>query len=60
MRSCIHSVADILSYAESELTKFIFGDRPISQWDDFTAELENMGIRDMIAIYQGAYDRQAE
>ena len=53
-------VADILSYAESELTKFIFGDRPISQWDDFTAELENMGIRDMIAIYQGAYDRQAE
>ncbi len=51
-------VTDIISYAESELTKFIFGDRSFSEWDAFTAELEAMGINDAIAIYQGAYDRQ--
>lgn len=52
-------VSDITAYAESELTKFLFGDRDISEWDAFTAELEAMGINDAIAIYQGAYDRQA-
>ena len=51
-------IADITAYAESELTKFLFGDRDISEWDAFTAELEAMGINDAIAIYQGAYDRQ--
>lgn len=51
-------IADITAYAESELTKFLFGDRDISEWDAFTAELEAMGIHDAIAIYQGAYDRQ--
>ena len=51
-------VSDITAYAESELTKFLFGDRDISEWDAFTAELEAMGINDAIAIYQGAYDRQ--
>ena len=51
-------IADITAYAESELTKFLFGDRDISEWDTFTAELENMGIYDAIEIYQGAYDRQ--
>lgn len=50
-------VSDILSYAESELTKFLFGERDFSEWDAFTAELEAMGINDAIAIYQGAYDR---
>ena len=52
-------VSDITAYAESELTKFLFGDRDISEWDAFTAELDAMGINDAIAIYQGAYDRQA-
>lgn len=51
-------ITDITAYAESELTKFLFGDRDISEWDAFTAELTDMGIEDAIAIYQGAYDRQ--
>ena len=51
-------VTDIISYAESELTKFIFGDRSFDEWDAFTGELADMGIDDAIAIYQEAYDRQ--
>lgn len=51
-------MSDITAYAESELTKFLYGDRDLSQWDAFVSELEEMGINDAIAIYQGAYDRQ--
>ena len=51
-------ISDIVSYAESELTKFIFGDRPMDQWDTFVGELEEMGIQDAVDIYQAAYDRQ--
>lgn len=49
---------DIITYAEAELNKFLFGMRDFSEWDAFTAELEAMGIYDAIAIYQAAYDRQ--
>jgi len=51
-------ISDITAYAESELTKFLFGDRAISEWDAFVEELKGMNIEDAIAIYQGAYDRQ--
>ena len=36
--------------------KFITGQEPISNFDSYLANLERMGINDMIAVYQNAYD----
>ena len=48
---------DIVTYAAETLPKFVMGDLPLSQWDDYVATLQNMNIGDIIDAYQAAYDR---
>lgn len=36
--------------------KFITGQEPLSNFDTYVAELERMGISDVVAAYQAAYD----
>lgn len=53
--------SDIMSkvnnYAEEQIYAFIFGDRPIEEFDDFRAQLEALGINRACEIKQAAYDR---
>lgn len=46
----------ISEYADEMTIKFITGKKPISEYPDFTAQLENMGIRSIIQSKQKAYD----
>ena len=48
---------DLSTLAAENISKFVNGDRPMSQWDSFLDELYTMGIEDCIAIKQAAYDR---
>ncbi len=48
---------DLDTYASTQILNFIMGDTPISEFDTFVNTLYDMGLQDMIDIYQGAYDR---
>ena len=36
------NVADIERYAEEELTRFIYGERSLDEWDSYVATLRNV------------------
>lgn len=50
-------VADIVTYASQMVPQFISGDKPMSDWDSFVAQLKEMSIEECIAAEQSAYDR---
>lgn len=43
-------------YIEEQVALFITGERPISEINDFKAELESMGIEELMDIYTGIYN----
>ncbi|MBR3811266.1 MAG: hypothetical protein IKJ16_02910 [Agathobacter sp.] len=50
--------ADIDTYIGESTAKFITGEWSIEQsWDSYVAELDKMGLKDVIGVYQAAYDR---
>ena len=50
--------ATLLSYTEENLALFISGDRDIeTEWDNYLAELDNIGLQDYLDVYQAAYER---
>ena len=44
-------------YVEEHLHKYLLCDEPIETWDTFTAEIEKLGVNDLLAIYETAYNR---
>ena len=49
---------DINAYITESTAKFITGEADIAaEWDNYIAELESMGLQDVIDVYQAAYDR---
>ena len=50
-------MADITSYVEEKTNNFITGVRPLSEFDDYLAQLEKLDIKRAIEIYQAALDR---
>lgn len=50
----LRSVLD--SYIDTEVAKFITGKRDISEFDAFRAELKNLGIEELEAIYSDYYE----
>lgn len=51
-------LSDLNTYLEENLTKFLIGDKDIEKdWDEFQDTVESMGLNDVVAIYQDAYDR---
>ena len=50
-------MADVQTYVSENVVKFIIGDRPISEYDDFLAQLLSMNVDEAISIKQAAYDR---
>ena len=51
---------DIDNYIKESTAKFITGELDIaSGWDKYLADLDNMGLPEVLEIYQTAYDRQS-
>ncbi|MDF2836227.1 MAG: transporter substrate-binding protein [Paenibacillus sp.] len=48
----------IWKFWTGEVTKFIFGDRPLTEWDAFLKELESHDLEKIRSVYQTALDRQ--
>ena len=54
------TASDILTYASENISGFIMGARPMSEWDSFVQTCYDMGIQDLIDLKQAAYDRYLE
>lgn len=48
---------DLYTHAAENISKFVTGTRPMSEWDSFLDDLRSMKIDECIALKQAAYDR---
>ena len=49
--------ADIDTYVNEETTKFILGEEPFAKWDEYIKHIKDMGIDDVLKVYNDALDR---
>ena len=42
---------------KQSLAEFVTGNRPLSDWDNYLSDLENMGLQEWLDVAQTAYDR---
>lgn len=49
--------ADIRTYTDENLDKFIMGIRPTEEWDDFVAGFKNLNLDRYLEIYNTAFQR---
>lgn len=47
----------ISSYVKEELSKFLLGQEPLSNWDAFQKELSEIGVDKLVGVYDSAYNR---
>lgn len=45
------------THTKEMLIKFLLGQRPLSEFDDFVRTLEEMGVSEVLAAYESAYNR---
>ena len=50
-------MADINTYREESILKFMMGETPLSEWDAFVATIEGMNIQEAINVRQTQLDR---
>lgn len=50
--------AQLLKQKDTNIAKFILGERPISEWDAYANELEKLRLREVLDIYKTGWDRQ--
>lgn len=50
-------MAEIETCTDEWVNKFIMGTEPLDQFETFTAQLEQMGIQEVLEIYNAAYQR---
>ena len=51
------AIEDIGTYISEMFVKFITGQEPLTNYDNYIDTLQKMGMDDLIAAYQAAYDR---
>ena len=49
--------SDIDKYCDTSRVEFITGAKPFSDWHEYTSQLERLGAKDAVAVYQAAADR---
>ncbi len=49
--------ADINTYTSEMLMKFIIGQEPLDKFDEYVDNVKQMGVDEVISIYQAMYDR---
>ena len=47
----------IKTHVEENIQKFVIGQRPLTEWDEFQAELSELPIDDLLALYETAYNK---
>ena len=47
----------IETFVQENIQKFILGQKPMSEWDAFSAELSVLPINELLAIYEEAYNK---
>ncbi|MBO9608017.1 MAG: extracellular solute-binding protein, partial [Paenibacillaceae bacterium] len=50
----------ILKDVDANLAKFIMGDRPLSEWNQYVAEIQKLGLQKVLDVYKAAWDRQSK
>jgi putative aldouronate transport system substrate-binding protein len=50
-------MADISTYVDEMINRFIMGREPLSEFDKYVATVKSMGIDDVLKIYNDAYKR---
>ena len=43
---------------EENITKFVLGQQPLSEWDNYVDQLKKLGIEDVLKVYNDALARQ--
>ena len=57
-REVINSIyTEIQTYKDEMINKFIMGKEPLDNFDNFVETLNSMGIEEVLAVEQAAYDR---
>ena len=51
------NLADMSTYIAENLAKFLVGEKSMSEWDSFIADLDQLGLETILETYQTAYDR---
>lgn len=51
---------DLETYTEGMILKFVMGDEPMENYDAFLQQCYDMGLQEMLDLYQVAYDRSQE
>ena len=49
--------SDIETYVTEMRAQFITGKKPFSEWDDYVAEFNNIGLEEYMRIYEEAITR---
>lgn len=47
----------ITTYAQEMTSKFMLGQKPLSEWDSYVETLNEMGVDELISIYETVYNR---
>ncbi len=53
-------IDDLQAYCEENLSKFLLGQQPLCEWDNFQKGLIEMGAEELLEIYDAAYSRIAD
>ncbi|WP_010277460.1 extracellular solute-binding protein [Paenibacillus senegalensis] len=49
--------SNIEKHMQEQITRFILGERPLDQWDDYVAEAKNLGLDQLMEFVKEAYNR---
>ena len=47
----------IKNYVKEMISKFLIGDEPLSNWDNYVKTVKEMGVEELLAVYEAAYNR---
>lgn len=51
------TASQIKTYAEEMMTKMILGQEPLSKFDEMKKTLSELGVEELLAVYESAYNR---
>ena len=60
--SVVNQITDICAYADEVILKWVIGSEPLNDdtWGAYIQRLDELGLNDVVAVYQKAYDDYAE
>lgn len=48
---------ELLMYSQEMISKFLLGKEPLSKWDEFVSTIDKIGVDELLAVYETAYNR---